>query len=288
MLRSVHEQNILSLTRSIKKQQIAEANTSLLSLYSSEQNIQNRVDYYSGLIETGLTNWETSEQDSKMNATDIRSQAGTVAIAATIAYLVPQLGSPFSLKYGGKESGDSAKSHGDFLRIIADKVETASISAGMNAHNQRRSQEWEQQLKLAQEELKQIAQQILVAKIRVNIAEKDLEVQEKQIEQTQELHDFYKTKFTNVGLYQFMSTQLGKLYREAYQMAAQLARQAERAFQFERDAPISLSRATTGNRTVQDCFPESACCCNCSDWKKPTWSRTTARWKSASPFRCCR
>jgi Tc toxin complex TcA C-terminal TcB-binding domain/Neuraminidase-like domain/Salmonella virulence plasmid 28.1kDa A protein len=236
LLRSVHEQNILSLTRQIKLKQIEEAGKSLQGLYSSQQNIQNRVDYYGGLIEQGLTVNEVSEQDSKNLAAILRGKASEVAIIATIAHLIPQLGSPFAMKYGGKETGDSANSNVDFLRIIADKVETGSVAAGMIAHNERRAQEWEQQLKLAQEELKQISQQILAAEIRVSITEKDLELHEKQQEQTQEIHDFYKTKFSNLGLYKFMSTQLGKLYRQSYQMAAQLARQAERAYQFERDA----------------------------------------------------
>lgn len=236
LLRSVHEQNILSMTRAMKKQHIEEANTSLQGLYSTQKNVQNRIDYYSGLIQTGLTTWESLEQDSKHIAAGIRGMQSGVTVLATIAYLIPQLGSPFAMKYGGKEAGDSAKSNAEFLKVIAETADNVAISAGIIAHNERRSQEWEQQLKLAQEELIQVTKQILAAEIRVNIAEKDLEIHEKQIEHAKELHDFYTSKFTNLGLYKFMSTQLGKLYREAYQMAAQLARQAERAYQFERDA----------------------------------------------------
>jgi hypothetical protein len=105
----------------------------------------------------------------------------------------------------------------------------------LEATFQRRSREWQQQLKLAREEINQLTKQVLAAQIRVQIAQKDLQVHDKQIDQSNEIHDFLKSKFTNIGLYTFLSGQLMRLYREAYQMTAQVARQAERAFQFERD-----------------------------------------------------
>ena len=57
----------------------------------------------------------------------------------------------------------------------------------------------------AAQELKQIAQQLLAAEIRISIAEKDLEMHERNIEHAQELDDFYRDKFTNRGLFEYMS-----------------------------------------------------------------------------------
>ena len=94
-----------------------------------------------------------------------------------------------------------------------------SASAGLEATFQRREQEWRQQLLLAQQELKQVEQQRLAADVRQLIAEKDLEIQENNIEQADELHEFYKNKFTSLGLYDYLSTALTRLYREAYNVA---------------------------------------------------------------------
>ena len=57
-----------------------------------------------------------------------------------------------------------------------------------------------------------------------------------QIEQSQEVYAFLKSKFTNADLYTWTSGQLMRLYREGYQLGAQVARQAESAYRFERDS----------------------------------------------------
>lgn len=88
---------------------------------------------------------------------------------------------------------------------------------------------------LAQQELNQVEKQELTAEIRQQIAEKDLEIHEKNMEQADELQEFYKDKFTNLGLYNYLSTTLNRLYHEAYNMASSLAKLAEQAYNFERD-----------------------------------------------------
>lgn len=236
LLRSTHEQNLLKLQRSMKQHQIDEAQAQLDSLRSQQQNVQNRVDYYSGLISVGLSGGEISEQLLRDFATFNRRQEVEHHIAAAITYLIPEAGSPFALTYGGKELGASLGEFGQSISALATYSEAAAGSAGLEATFQRRAQEWQQQLTLAQEEMNQVTKQVTAADIRVQIATKDLDVHEKQIEQAQEIYDFYRQKFSGTGLYTFLSTQLTRIHREAYRMAAQVGRQAERAYQFERDA----------------------------------------------------
>ncbi|MEO5563675.1 MAG: hypothetical protein ABIR18_09580, partial [Chitinophagaceae bacterium] len=50
----------------------------------------------------------------------------------------------------------------------------------------------------------------------------------------EEIENFYKNKFTNLGLYNYLATTLTRLYREAYNTAYDLAKLAEQAYQFER------------------------------------------------------
>ncbi len=235
LLRSVHERNILQMTKEIKKQQLQEAQYQCQVIVETKTNVQNRIDYYQGLIEGGLTGWEITQQVSKHTSTVTKIISNTFFGAAPILYLIPQLGSPFAIKYGGKEMGDSAKAWGEFLDKISLMAEAISESAGLEATFQRREQEWNQQLLLAQQEFKQVEKQLLAADIRQLIAEKDLEIHEKNMDQADELHDFYKNKFTNLGLYNYLSTSLNRLYREAYNMAYDMAKMAEKTYQFERD-----------------------------------------------------
>ena len=54
-------------------------------------------------------------------------------------------------------------------------------------------------------------------------------------QQAQELDEFYKNKFIRLGLYDYLSTSLNRLYREAYNLAYNMAKMAERTYKFETD-----------------------------------------------------
>jgi hypothetical protein len=73
------------------------------------------------------------------------------------------------------------------------------------------------------------------SEIRSLIAEKDLENHEKTMEQADELYDFYKNKFSNLTVYNYLASTLNRLYREAYNVAYDMAKMAESAYQFEID-----------------------------------------------------
>lgn len=235
LLRSVHERNILRMTKEIKKQQHKEAQYQYQAMVETETNVQNRITYYEGLIEAGLTEWEVTQQVSRHTATIIKGTEELVRIGAAIAGYTPQVGSPFAITYGGIQIKGALAQTASAISSAANLAELISASAGLEATFQRREEEWKQQLLLAQQELKQVGQQKLVAEIRQSIAEKDLEIHEKNIEQADELHEFYKGKFTNLGLYNYLSTTLSRLYREAYNVAYDMAKMAERTYQFERD-----------------------------------------------------
>jgi hypothetical protein len=233
LLRSVHEQNILKFSLDIKKQQVKEAKFQLEATEENLKNVQNRIDYYQGLIETGLTGWERTQQISKHTATLLRGLEGSMHLLQGINYLIPQLGSPFAMKYGGAELGASTEGFAEWLRSSASGADSISASAGLEAGNQRREQEWKNQLKLATQDKKASNQQLLAAEIRELITEKDLEVQEKSIAQTKEVHEFYKNKFTKLSLYNHLSSNLSRLYREGFNIASSMAKLAEQAYRLE-------------------------------------------------------
>ena len=235
LLRSVHEQNILKLTKDIKKKQLKEAQHQYNSIQESLKNVQNRINYYQGLIDTDLITWETVQQVARHTGTGLRSISSIFYSTSGITKLLPQLGSPFALKWGGVEIGGSTESWGTFMNTLASIADDVAASAGLEASFQRRSEEWENQLTLATQEEAQVKQQLLAAEIRQNIAEKDIEIHEKSIEQTKEIHQFYKDKFTNLGLYNYLCANLGRMYRQAYMIALDMARSAEQTYQFEQD-----------------------------------------------------
>jgi Tc toxin complex TcA C-terminal TcB-binding domain len=91
-----------------------------------------------------------------------------------------------------------------------------------------------QQVNMAGYEIKNIDKQILTQQIRINIANQEITNQQKQIDNAQEVEDFLRNKYTNQELYSWMEGQIRTLYYQAYTLAYDLAKKAEKVFRFER------------------------------------------------------
>lgn len=233
LLRSTHEQNILKMTKEIKKKAVEEARANLQGTLEGMVNVVNRVTQYQEWIEENLNEWERTQQVAIHTVSVLHGIEGVYDVVASLFSLIPQIGAPTAMTFGGVQLTSAAEKIAHFTHSLANVAGALASSAGLEASFQRRAQDWKFQLKLAEQEIKQVRQQIVSAQIRLAIAEKDLEIHEKQIEQAQELHDFYKDKFTNLGLYNYMASTLQRLHRMAFNAAMDMARQAEAAYKFE-------------------------------------------------------
>jgi len=102
-----------------------------------------------------------------------------------------------------------------------------------------RPQGWEHQAKQAEHELKELERQIKGAEIHKDLTTRSLEVHEKSLDQLNEVYEFFSDKFSNLGLYTWLSTTLQRLYREAYNSAYAMAKLAEQTYRFERSDDTS-------------------------------------------------
>lgn len=73
--------------------------------------------------------------------------------------------------------------------------------------------------------------------IRKEIAEKELANTRTQLENARSVDDFLKSKYSSAQLYRYMSGKLVSLYFRTYQLALEVAKRAERCFQFELGQP---------------------------------------------------
>ncbi len=135
--------------------------------------------------------------------------------------------------YGGEQAGSALQAFAGNLRALANNYGTAaSLSQTMGSY-QRRQDEWSFQADAAQKEIVQISKQIDGAQIRLDIAQKELANHNLQIANAEEADDFMHSKFTNEDLYDWMVGQIGGVYLQSYQLAYDLPKRAEKAFQFE-------------------------------------------------------
>ena len=234
LLRLSQQDEVLKLTRRLRDMEVSAAEASLEGLRKREENIIYRKDYYNSLIETGLSSWESAQQITKHLANGL--MPGVVAFLAISGgtSLIPRI-LGMANTTGGEEATDSLKTFGDVLKTVSSYLSQISDSMALEANFQRREQGWNFSLRQTENELKEIEKQLTAAEIRRDISIKSRELHEKSIEQHQETYEFYRDRFTNLGLYTWLSTQLHKLFRESYQNAMTLARMAERAYRFERN-----------------------------------------------------
>lgn len=218
----------------IREQEVKLANESLEELRRRKTAVEYRRDYLEQQISTDLLSWERTEQILTHTASVSYTLSALLTGTAGVLYLIPQLGSPFSMKYGGKELGDSGAKWSDVFSDTAKLCDVLSKSASLEARNQRRREGWSHQKENEKHELKQLEKRISAAEIRVVIAERALSNHKKEIEHQEDILDFYESKFSNQALYTWMASSLQTIYRQAFNSAYEMALLAERAYRFER------------------------------------------------------
>ncbi len=270
LLRSTHEIQLLQLVKDIKEKQQTEAEHNLSALRKSRELAAQRYSQYQRLLGKtqiqvpaeqsvatlevstvnpasssqavgdvsglALTSAELDHLDGLTLANLFSTLSSDINLAAGIAHIFPDLSVSWpggGTSFGGSNIGSALNSIGTlFNRLSSDAAYHANRSATIGGH-QRRYDEWTFQSNLAAKEMEQIDKQILAAQVRKEIADKDYSNQIKQIENAQEVDTAMREKFSNEDLYQWMVGQVSGLYFQTYQLAYDLAKQAERAYRRE-------------------------------------------------------
>jgi len=239
LLRAGHEIDVLKSIRQMKQKTIEEAKESITSLEKSRELADIRYQYYSSREYKNPS--EITHTSELELARGLQEGAEFLNVAASIAFLIPDIklgvqgvSTPeLTASFGGTFLGNLYRAESSALSYLAARHSHAATMASIEGGHQRRADDWEHQAGLAQKEIEQIEQQITTAKVRVEIAERDLASQELQIQNSQEVFQFMKDKYTNQQLYSWMISQISTLYFQSYQMAYDLAKRAEQCFRYE-------------------------------------------------------
>lgn len=240
VLRAHQEIDIQTKMLDVKTTQVAEAQDQVTALTDQKAAVQYRYNFYHTIVYTN--SWEDAAIALNVAALVPNYMALVLDAISTGAHLVPTAtggvsgfgGTPtVVLSFGGKHIAFSASAASSGLRGLAGILnEGASMAATMGSYR-RRKDDWTLQENLASLELTQLDDQIAAANKRVLIANKELDLQNQQISNSQAVSDFLTNKYTNAQLYNWMLTQLTTVYAQAYQLAFSLALQAQNAYQYE-------------------------------------------------------
>jgi hypothetical protein len=273
-LRARHETSIHNLVMEVRKQQLEESQSSLTALQQNRQGPVSRLQYYLRLIgedlgkvpdsntdfgelpnqieqpiiesSMKLIQSEKDEMDKASAAADWQIGIGVAETLASIMNMIPTfslqtqpLGVGSSISFGGSNLGSSSQAIARGLQIYSNELSCKSTNAGRKAVFLRQLQDRVQQANIAGYEITNIDKQILTQTIRTDIANQEITNQQKQIDNAQEVEEYLRNKYTNQDLYSWMEGQLRTLYYQAYTLAYELAKKAEKVFRFERGLTTS-------------------------------------------------
>ncbi len=245
-LRTVHEQNLLQMRTNMMQWEIDAAADTLDSLIRQKATLEFRRDYFNGVVKQGLLPWERTQQLATHAASALLATQMATWLLSGGMHLLPNLGAPTAMTYGGNQIGESVAKFAGALKVSADISELVAKSAGLEAGFQRRDNEWKFQFELASREITQLEKQISASEVRRDIATQTRDVHLRSVEQTQEVYDFMRDRFTNFGRYTWLSERLQGLNRMAFDAALSIARLAEEAYRFERPDQATESLLSGG------------------------------------------
>jgi hypothetical protein len=273
-LRSRHESSIQSLIIAVRKLQIEESKLALDAAIHNRKGPEYRLRHYLQLIggdlasipgtdadfaelqnlidgpvdESGLkiSQREKEELDKAKEAADWQTGIGAVETLASVFHILPTFGAEFmplgvggSISFGGSNLGSAMQAVARGLRIQADRIAFDSTRASRLGGFQRQIQDRIQQANVAGHEIKNVDKQVVTQQIRIQMAEQEIKNQQKQIDNAAEVEEFLRSKYSNDELYAYMEGEVRKLHYTAYTMAYEMARKAEKVFQFERGLSTS-------------------------------------------------
>jgi len=233
-LRAVHEQNLLKMRTKLMQLEIKAAEDTIEGLRRQRDGIEYRQTHFRTLFENGQNPSERKQQQLQREASGYRTQAGIAQVVASMLTIIPDVGAPTSMKFGGSQLGAAGRAMAEGLNAVAAFNEVGASLAGVEASNQRRDEEWKHQVEIAKREIAQLEKSITAAEIRRDIALHSFEVHERTIEQTEEMFEFFREKFTSIDRYRLLSNELRRLHRMAFNSALSVAKLAEQAFRAER------------------------------------------------------
>ncbi|WP_264707930.1 Tc toxin subunit A-related protein [Wolbachia endosymbiont (group B) of Agriphila straminella] len=230
ILYNKHEGIIANFITSIKEKAIEALEEEAKALNVSLSSAESRKLHYEKLIDNGLSVGEEEAINLSNTAVDIRIGAAAIRGAAAVSHLIPTI---YGFAVGGFQPGFSVSEGAHVIDSSATiKNEKAQIVHTTESYK-RRAEDWELQKTIASHDVEQINYQIDANETYKSNAELDLKIHRKSIEQIKEKEEFFRNKFTNQELYNWMKGQIGMIYFQAYKMALEIVQQVEKTYQYE-------------------------------------------------------
>ncbi|MFI7454376.1 hemopexin repeat-containing protein [Nonomuraea sp. NPDC049714] len=242
LLQARQEGNIRQMMRAVREAQVESATEYLAQAEASRQAAEARQEYYDNLIEAGLTPLQQSQIQAMTDGVNSHFASAGLKIGAAIAYGAPQvLAGPFifGTMIGGEQVGRVLDVGSEIAQTLGEAFSVLGELYGVRVEQERQEGDWHFQAMLARADQRELGHQITAAKAGLAAAQRELEITDQEIADLEAVATFLTGKFTNAELYRWKAGRLATMYFASYGLAHEIAKAAERAYQYERGASES-------------------------------------------------
>lgn len=242
LLRVTHEKTALTLQRTLTELDITELEKELEAVETEEENLQAEQEQQTTFFKK--SEQEIQYEKAMEKVKKVQETVENMKKAASVAYKIPDLGVGAILNGLGGPSFDSISMGG--TKIAENLVNAAEGYASQFAQKQvgaalkkvlgeqnRVEQSWEIQKTVKANQIKNVQKKKTTAEIKIDYAKKQLENFEREIELKDEMYEHLSEKYTNKDLYTWLKKETGSVYKTLFQLAAKVARKAEKCYHFE-------------------------------------------------------
>lgn len=265
LMRAEYESALLGLVEDVRKTQLTEAQSARDSLLASRRSAVIRFVHYERMLGvadprepkeaeniqllkpppratvlekdgTKLIDSEREEFERLSAANNLQVAAGVADVIASYMRLIPDSTTGFAgsgVTFGGSFLGSAASMYAGLFRAGATQASYEAGRAGRQASLILRENDWVFQRNQAALDIMQIDHQLIATNIRIDIAKKELHNHRTQIAHSKAVENFHRDKFSNNELYGWMLGQVSSIHFQAYQLAYDVARRAEKAYRYE-------------------------------------------------------
>ncbi|MDZ4701595.1 MAG: LamG-like jellyroll fold domain-containing protein [Rhodothermales bacterium] len=240
-LENTHQKRILEMTTTVKTLAADSAREAIEALKINRARIEATKNRLDRLIDEDISPTEKAALILAGVGKGLQIVGSALKFTASLVEQAPEfhvggagISSPLIVTtHGGSKIANGLNKAGDVSNILGDVASGAGELTQRIADYERRRGGWEHERTIAGMELDELEFQQEMAQIALQTAERQLDIHMKELEHNQQIADFYRSKFTNQALYNWLATRLSSLYFQAYKVAYDTAKSAEKALQYE-------------------------------------------------------
>ena len=243
LLKQENETRLLKAMQDIHKVRVKQVEEEIAWLAFQREEIDVRLQHLMLAAQELMTDQEKAQQEAMTQAMITAGVAEGIELVAKVLYAIPEFqtgaaggfSSPFvTAQLGGNMAGDITSAVAESAFNVMNRYLAQAQMAGSQAEFQQRQAQLMHDHEVLTQRRASTVKKIEEIQLKLEIVNAELKQNDQAIDNSKQVSDFYKNKYTNEELYGWLVGELSASFFQVYKVAHDAAKLAERAMQFER------------------------------------------------------